>query len=244
MNHLHICQHVAEFNCYSMVYKLEKMEDYHLDWEGEDTKKKEEAKLRHEEEERLKKQKAELEAKAKKEEEQVSEESQQVNEIERQRAGGRQNLITLDAKEDQQQDIAENQPETHSDEKLEQAKNSAVKEETTIFEGLVPGLQKIVIRFKPISEPLEKMVTKKKYQQLFDIVSNGFLSALTLQNPEFTKILQPGAEVYQENTHFLIPLELQERADSNKKMQTLAVKELVPVEFADPSQFKFRFSQS
>ena len=36
-NHnLHISQHVAEFNGYQMIYKLEKLEDYHLKWEEED----------------------------------------------------------------------------------------------------------------------------------------------------------------------------------------------------------------
>jgi Domain of unknown function (DUF4471) len=33
---LHISQHVAEYNGYAMMYKLEKLQDYHLNWEVED----------------------------------------------------------------------------------------------------------------------------------------------------------------------------------------------------------------
>jgi hypothetical protein len=148
-------------------------------------------------------------------------------------------LITLekDSTQPQSEDIQENQDNTDSLKK----KNSDEKDSdtadglSTIFQGLVPGLEKVKIKFKPISEQFDKIVTKKKYQHMFDIVSNGFLSALNLQNPEFSNILQPEAQIYQENAHFLIPLDLQERAESNKKMQSLAIKELAPVEFTDPA---------
>ena len=83
LNHLHICQHVAEFNCYSMVYKLEKLEDYHLDWDGEDSKKKEEAKLKHEEQEKQKLEKKMQEMLDKTEQENSTEESLQVKELEK-----------------------------------------------------------------------------------------------------------------------------------------------------------------
>lgn len=91
-HHMHISQHIAEFNSYASVYQLERLEEYHLNWDKEDKIKTEDTKK---EMEALKKKK---EMESIKEEEVVEEEmeemeeggkeAKQVKEIEKSRGKG------------------------------------------------------------------------------------------------------------------------------------------------------------
>ena len=220
---LHLSQHVAEFNAYSMIYILERMEEYHLDWEGEDQKKKDEAKKRYEEKKAKEKTLEVIEevegGNEEEDEEGKTPETKEVEKIEKARPNARQKLITLDQPEDEEGDEEE--------------------EESPFVDELVPGFKGIEIEFLPVSENLEKMAKKKKYKGLFDIVCNGFKHAMEIREEWFLNVLHNGSEVIQENCHFMIPLQLEKRKDANKKMMELAVNSLEVVEFYDPSQFKF-----
>lgn len=206
-HYLHISQHVAEFNCYNMCYKLEKLEEYHLNWEEEDEIKKNEAKKNYEKKQQLE----EI-----KEEGEDTEEGKQVKEIEKNRPqdNGRQELISLKKSEEEE-------------------------EESTLCEELAAGLGKIDIKFFPVSFPVEKMSGKKKFQGLFDMVVNGFNTALDLRNDKIMKILAKGATVYQENCHFLVPMPVKDRKTANQNMLKNTLATLKPVDSGKPSQFKY-----
>lgn len=72
------------------------------------------------------------------------------------------------------------------------------------FPGLVQGLSGIEVRLCPVSDGLEKLSTKKKFQGLFDVVANGFLQSTALFKDDSVKrLLQPGSGVvYQENAQY------------------------------------------
>ena len=110
----------------------------------------------------------------------------------------------------------ENEPKENKggDEALDQEKKGEAEEEKffinekkedsiedKFFPDLMKGLKGIDIRICPLSEDVEKMATKKKFQGLFDVIASGFLqSAVLFKNDEVKKILVPDTGIiYQEN---------------------------------------------
>ena len=153
------------------------------------------------------------------EDEDDTQEQKLVKKIEKERGGGsdRQNLITLE-------------PEIEKKEE---------EVETTLFSGLVPGLTQIDIKFFPVSDPVEKLSKKKKFLEAFDIISNGFLSALDLREDPILKLMKKDCLIYQENCHFLTPLEAKLRPDAKKSMLKNITKGLKTFNTDYTSQFIF-----
>jgi len=220
-HHIHISQHVAEFNCYNTIYTLEKLENYHLDWDEEDKIKAQET------DEEIAKLQAKKEGKLESIKEQPEEEDDNLNDtaeqkeikkIERDRkvAGDRQNLITLNVEDPIKKE-----------------------EEDTFNRELLQGFKRVNIKIIPLSEPVEKLATKKKFNDKFDVASIGFLSALDTRTDGLEKIMKNGGIVFQENSHYLVPLELKKRPDANSNIINNAAKYLHNVEFEEKSQFKF-----
>ena len=213
-----------------MIYKLEKLEDYHLKWDEEDKIKMKETEEERKKQAELKKKKkkemdiieekpGEEEEEEEKEDKDATKEQKMVKKIEKERGGGseRQNLITLE-------------PENQKNEE---------EVETTLFKGLVPGLSQIDIKFLPVSDPVEKLSKKKKFLEAFDIISNGFLAALDLREDHILKLMKPGCLIYQENCHFLTPLEAKIRPDAKKSMLKNITKGLKTYNTDYKSQFIF-----
>lgn len=80
---------------------------------------------------------------------------------------------------------------------IEETKEESV--EGKFFHGLLEGLSLHNYRIYPVSDNVEKISGKKKFQGFFDVVVNGFLQAVTLKSPAINKLLKPDAVIYQEN---------------------------------------------
>lgn len=202
-------QHVAEYNVYAMIYKLERSKEYHLNWEGidkgniekTDKEKKKMETIEEEGEDGQTEETKDTEAKDKQSETMEEGKEETIEE---------KNVETMEEKEVPEGAFDKNKSEGGTQEtKPSQAEGEEAtfiteKKEENISQkfctGILDGLREIKVRIKPLSDGIDKLSGKKKYQGLFDVISNGFLQAVTLKDDCLTKLLVPETGiVYQEN---------------------------------------------
>lgn len=84
---------------------------------------------------------------------------------------------------------------------IEEEKEASI--ENKYFVGLLPGLTQTHISFLPLSDTLDKLSEKKKFQAHFDLIVQGFLSSGNIRSKDasvpLTKLLKPSGLLYQEN---------------------------------------------
>lgn len=108
---------------------------------------------------------------------------------------------TAEQPEEAQQRILDAQNEQKRTERyfIEEEKEDSI--ENKYFSGLLPGLTQTQVRFLPLSDTLEKISEKKKFQGLFDVVVQGFLASTSIRGDStaLKKILKEDGILYQEN---------------------------------------------
>lgn len=129
--------------------------------------------------------------------------------------------------EKDQQEIKEEENEKNQ-EKIEQKsekieEKSAQNQEKPIdfYEKLL-CLKDTQLKIIPIFEDIDKIVEKKKFLGVFDLVILGFIHSGYIKKPEILNIMKPKSEIFVESTRFLVPLKIKEREDLDLKLVDLA----------------------
>jgi hypothetical protein len=221
-----LAQHIAEFNVYAMTFKMEKLRDYHLTFDDEDpakidtTKKKKPKGAAKEAEKKDKLEDIKEQEEDEKEEEEMKDKEAPEEEKNEKEKDAEEKEVDESKKGDESETKDETEASQHEKDVAEEKRRQAevdkqepiVKEEkffinekkedsieNKFYSELVEGFRRIKVKIYPVSEDIEKLASKKKFQGLFDVISNGFLMGTTLKPDIYTKLLKPDGVLYQEN---------------------------------------------
>lgn len=98
-------------------------------------------------------------------------------------------------KKDKPEEVMTEDKEHEADEKKEVEEPTFITEKKEddisgkFADGLLMGFKEIDIKIIPLSDDVEKLSTKKKFQGLFDVIANGFLHAVSLKSDHIVKLL-------------------------------------------------------
>ena len=100
---------------------------------------------------------------------------------------------------------------------IEEGKNE-VKQEDVGTRRLLPGFTMANVKIHLLSDDLDKLYTKQKYHNLFDI---GVLSIHSSNkiSKEFNYLFKKGAKVHVETADMLVPLNKDQRKEFRKKVE-------------------------
>jgi Domain of unknown function (DUF4471) len=195
---------VAEYNLYAMIYKLERGKEYHLNWDGIDN-----GKVKRADKEKDVKEKIMDTIDEEGEDAQTEETKDTDAQNETSKEKSKVNEEKIDEKKPEEEFSKKNEAEevqAQPQEMTEEGESTFITEKKQhdisqkFASGIVDGLKEIKIRILPLSDGIEKLSGKKKFQGLFDVIVNGFLQAVTLKNDNLTKMLVPKSGIiYQEN---------------------------------------------
>lgn len=191
-----------------MIYKLERGIEYHLNWDAFDTGKVKRTdkdktpKMQEISEDKEGEDQDETEATEEKSESKKDDISQEGHEESKtEEMEGETELKKKDHTEEVTGDQIDEKKETREEEGpalITEKKEDDIKGK--FASDLMDGFKEVEIRLIPLSDDIEKLSTKKKFQGLFDVVANGFLQAVTLKADHITKILtKETGYVLQEN---------------------------------------------
>lgn len=78
------------------------------------------------------------------------------------------------------------------------------------------------IKIIPTFEDIDKILEKKKFQGIFDVVILGFIHSGYIKRKELLNVVKEKGEVWIESARFLVPLKIKERDDLDKKLVEFA----------------------
>ena len=113
--------------------------------------------------------------------------------------------------------------------------------ENITFYSELQALKGVQLKIIPIFEDIEKIYEKKKFQGFFNIIVLGLIHSGYIKKNDICKILKKNAEIYIENTKFLVPLQPKDRDSMNGKI-TECGKNLNFIEKSFDKGFYKRFS--
>jgi Domain of unknown function (DUF4471) len=118
----------------------------------------------------------------------------------------------------------EPKPEEPSPSKIEEEQEKRRKEAESdlVFEragDLLSGFKKLNVKVHLLTENLEGLSKRKRFEGLFDLVALGLLQQQEVKGSGLKKILKPKGVVVQETPYFIVPLDRKLRADANEKFK-------------------------
>lgn len=100
--------------------------------------------------------------------------------------------------------------------------NKDIKKEKEGTRETLEGFTHLNVKIHFISDPLDKLYTKQKYQDLFDIGVLSTVSGIKIKDDLVNNIFKKGAKVHVETGDNLIPLKKDNRALFRTKIQEYA----------------------
>lgn len=104
----------------------------------------------------------------------------------------------------------------------EQEKRKVEAEKDLVFEragDLLSGFKKLNVKIHFMTENLEGIAKRKKFEGLFDVVVLGLLLQQEVKSPALKKVLNEKGKVVQESAYFIVPIERSTRAEALQKFK-------------------------
>lgn len=98
--------------------------------------------------------------------------------------------------------------------------NDQVKEENIGTRKLLEGFKFLNIKVHLLTDTLDKLYTKQKYNNLFDIATLSIASGIHMKDADFKKIMKKNAKVHVELSDQLVILKKDQRAEYRSKVET------------------------
>lgn len=104
----------------------------------------------------------------------------------------------------------------------EQEKRKVEAQKDLVFEragDLLSGFKKFSVKVHLMTENLEGIAKRKKFEGLFDVIVLGLLLQQEVKSPALKKVLKEKGKVIQESAYFIVPIERKTRAEALQKFK-------------------------